>query len=78
MLHFKRTDAAKAYTVTVESSIGLQPPWSSFVVTHNAITGPPLTVVENGTAADDITVVIPSNGDPKKFARVRIWIPGTP
>ncbi|MES2657608.1 MAG: DUF642 domain-containing protein [Verrucomicrobiota bacterium] len=78
VLHFKRTDAAKAYTVTVESSIGLQPPWSSFVVTHNAITGPPLTVVENGTAADDITVVIPSNGDPKKFARVRIWIPGTP
>ncbi len=78
VLHFKRVDAAKAYTVAVESSTHVQPPWTSLIVTNNALTGPPLTVVENGTAADDITVVIPSNGEPRKFARLRIAIPATP
>ena len=78
MLRFKRVDAAKAYTVAVDSSTNFQPPWTSLIVTNNSITGPPLTVAENGTAADDITVVIPSAGAPKKFARVRITIPVTP
>lgn len=78
VLHFKRVDAAKAYTVAVESSPGLLPPWSSFLVTNDSVTGPPLTVVENGTAADDITVTIPADGAPRKFARVRIVIPFTP
>ena len=78
VLRFKRVDAAKVYTVAVESSTNFQPPWTSLIVTNNSITGPPLTVAENGTAADDITVVIPSAGAPKKFARVRIAIPVTP
>jgi len=34
--------------------------------------------VENGTAPDDITVAIPANGAPRKFACVRIAIPVAP
>ncbi|MES2659619.1 MAG: Ig-like domain-containing protein [Verrucomicrobiota bacterium] len=78
VLHFKRVDAAKDYIVAVESSADLQTPITSLIVTNSAISGPPLTVVENGTSADDITVVIPANGDPAKFARVRITIPTSP
>jgi hypothetical protein len=78
VLHFKRVDAAKAYTVTVESSTNLEASWSSLTVTNDAITGPPLTVEEDGTGADDITVVIPAEGQPKKFARLRIAIPVSP
>jgi len=78
VLHFKRVDAAKAYTVAVDSSPDFQIPWTSLVVPNNAVTGPSLTVVENGAAADDITVVIPADGQAKKFARVRIAIPVAP
>jgi len=48
------------------------------IVTNDAISGPPLTVVEHGAAADDVTVVIPSDGTPAKFARLRITIPAAP
>jgi hypothetical protein len=37
-----------------------------------------VTVVDNGAADDDITVVIPQGADPKKFARIRADIPFTP
>ncbi len=78
VLHFKRVVAAKSYAVAVESATSLDGPWASLVLTNGAITGPPLTVVENGTAADDVTVVIASAGAPRKFARLRITIPVTP
>jgi len=78
VLRFKRVQAAKAYTVTVESSANLQPPYATLTIPNSATTGPPITVVDNGPAADDITVVIPSNGQPRKFARVRIAIPASP
>ena len=75
VLQFKRVDAAKAYPVTVESSANFVVPWAAVTIPNNATASPTLTVVENGTAPDDITVVIPSSGASKKFARVRIAIP---
>ena len=78
VLRFKRVVAAKGYTVAVESSPNLQPPWASLIVTNDAITGPQLTVVENGAEADDITVTLAPDGAPGIFARIRITIPFTP
>ena len=78
VLQFKRVDAAKAYTVAVESAPGLTPPWASLVVTNDAIMGPPLTIVENGSGPDDITVTILSAGAQRKFARLRVSIPFVP
>ncbi len=78
VLQFKRMDAAKAYTVTVESTSDFSAPWTSVTVPLASIAGPPVTVLENGSAADDITVVIPANGAAEKFARVRIAIPASP
>ena len=78
VLQFKRVAAAKTYIVAVESSSSLDGPWTSLIVTNDAISGPPLTVVEHGAAADDVTVVIPSDGTPAKFARLRITIPAAP
>jgi hypothetical protein len=75
VLQFQRVDAAKAYPVTAESTTNLVTPWTSVTIPNSATTGPALTVVENGTAPDDITVVVPSSGAAKKFARVRIAIP---
>ncbi len=78
VVQFKRVDAAKDYTVAVEVSTDLGVPVSTLIVTNDSITGPTLTVIDNGTAADDITVVIPRNGDLRKFARVRILVPFAP
>ncbi|QJE96916.1 DUF642 domain-containing protein [Luteolibacter luteus] len=75
VLTFKRVDAAKDYTIEVDSATELGTPWTSVVVSKNAISSAAMTVVENGSAPDDVTVVIPANGEPKKFARVRITIP---
>lgn len=75
---FKRQDAAEAYTVSVESSTTLLGPWTPIVVPNDAVAGPPVTVVDNGTAPDDVTVVVASGGSPRKFARVKIEIPFTP
>lgn len=78
VLTFKRVDAAKDYTIEVDSSTGLEGPWTSVVVSKNAISSALMTVVENGSAADDVTVVIPKNGEQRKFARVRITVPVSP
>jgi hypothetical protein len=75
VLQFKRVDAAKAYAVTVESATGIAGPWTSIAVPNIATSTPAMTVIENGSAADDITVVIPHEGQAKKFARIRIAIP---
>jgi hypothetical protein len=37
--------------------------------------GPPVTVIDNGASADDITVVVPGAPAPARFARVKITIP---
>ncbi|GAA5117873.1 hypothetical protein JIN84_16765 [Luteolibacter yonseiensis] len=78
IVRFKRADAAKDYAIAVESSSSIEPPWASIPIMRDAVNGPPLTVVENGTDPDDITVVIPADGAPKKFARLRVTIPFTP
>ncbi|MCW1921886.1 autotransporter-associated beta strand repeat-containing protein [Luteolibacter arcticus] len=75
---FQRADAAEAYEVAIEHSTTLQAPWTSIIVPNDAIAGPPVTVVDNGTAPDDITVVIAAGDDPRKFARVKIAIPAAP
>lgn len=78
VLQFKRVVAAKSYTVAVDVSTDLQVFAATYIVPTGATTGPPVTVVENGTAADDITIVIPRAAAAAKFARVRILIPSSP
>jgi fibronectin-binding autotransporter adhesin len=78
VVSFTRVDAAEAFPVIVESSPNLQPPWTAVTVPNDAIAGPPITVVDNGTAPDSITVIVPGAPDPRKFARVKITIPFTP
>lgn len=75
---FQRADAAEAYAVSVESSTTLQAPWAVISVPNGEITGPPVTVVDNASAPDDVTVIVASGGAPRKFARVKIEIPFTP
>jgi len=78
VLKFKRVDAAKEFPVVVEVFTDLPGAMTTVAVPAGPLAGPPVTVVENGISADDVTVVIPANGDPKKFARVRISIPFGP
>jgi fibronectin-binding autotransporter adhesin len=78
VLTFKRSEASKAYAVLVEHGTTLASWPGQVPVPTGAVTGPPVTVVDNAAAADDITVTIPKGTDPKKFARVRANIPFTP
>ena len=71
---FSRVDLAEAYQVAVEYGTDLQN-WTPIFIPTDAITGPPVTVIDNGADPDSITVVIPAAGAPKKFARVQIAIP---
>lgn len=75
---FSRAEAAKAYTVTVESSTTLQAPWTPTSIPAEEITGPPVTVVDHAENADTVTVVVPAEGATKLFARVKVEIPYTP
>ena len=68
---FQRADAANIYDVFVQYGSDLQT-WSDIPVPKTATAGPPVTVVENGTAPDDITVIVPGPPATAKFARVRI------
>jgi hypothetical protein len=77
VVSFERVDAAEAYPVAVEYGTDLQG-WTAIPVPTAAISGPPVTVVDNGTDPDAITVVVPAAGDPRKFARVSIAIPAVP
>jgi hypothetical protein len=45
------------------------------IVPSNDTAGPPVTVVGNGNAPDDITVIVPADDGPARFARVAIEIP---
>jgi hypothetical protein len=81
MSHFPSIGApncAKSHVVTAESSTDFVAPWASVTIPNSATSSPFLTVVKNGTAPDDITVVIPASGAPRKFARVKVEIPVTP
>jgi autotransporter-associated beta strand protein len=78
VLTFKRSEASKAYAVVVEHGTTLATWPGQIPVPTSATAGPPVTVVDNGAADDDITVVIPQGADPKKFARIRADIPFTP
>jgi autotransporter-associated beta strand protein len=75
---FKRVDAAEVYNVFVDTNTSLSGAWTAIPVPTGAVTGPPINVVDNDAAPDDITATIPAAGDPKKFARVKIDIPFTP
>ncbi len=75
---FQRSVAAEEFPVVVEHSENLLPPWTEIAVPVGAVTGPPVTVVDNGASPDDITVIVPGAPAQKKFARVRITIPFIP
>ncbi|MCU0749419.1 MAG: hypothetical protein MUF13_07740, partial [Akkermansiaceae bacterium] len=78
VVSFERDDDAEAYDVFVETSTTLTGSWTEIAVPNAAVAGPPVDVVDNAAAPDDITVTIPAGVDPKKFARVKIVIPFTP
>ena len=78
VVSFTRVDAAEAFPVVVESSTNLQPPWTEITIPNDETAGPPVTVLDNGTSPDSITVIVPGAPEPKKFARVKIVIPFTP
>lgn len=78
LFSFKRGDASKAFTVTVESGTTLALWPVQTVIPTTAVAGPPVTVVENGAAADDVTVALPTAGNPERFARLKVEIPFTP
>lgn len=78
VVSFERDDDAETYDVFVETSTTLTGSWTEIAVPDAALTGPPVEVVDNDAAPDDITVTIPAGVDPKKFARVKIVIPFTP
>jgi autotransporter-associated beta strand protein len=72
---FKRSNASKAYAVTVETSTDLAtwPPANAYLVPTTDTAGPPVTV-----AGENVTVTIPMAPDAKKFTRVKADIPFTP
>lgn len=78
VLSFKRSEASKAYAVVVEHGTTLVTWPGQIPVPTSATAGPPVSVVDNGAAADDITVTLPQGTDPQKFARIRADIPFTP
>jgi uncharacterized protein YcsI (UPF0317 family) len=75
---FRRAVAAEEFPVVVERSETVQPPWSEIAVPVAAVTGPPVTVVDNGASPDDIAGVVSGPPAAKQFARVRITIPFSP
>jgi autotransporter-associated beta strand protein len=74
VITFSRVDLAEAYQVAVEYGTDLRN-WTPMFIPNDAITGPPVTVIDNAADPDSITVLIPAAGAPKKFARVQIAIP---
>ena len=76
---FKRSEAAKSVALKVQHGATLTTTWPSEITIPVApVAGPPVTVVDNGSAADDITVTIPMAGAVKKFVRLNADIPFTP
>jgi hypothetical protein len=72
---FKRSNASKAYPVTVETSVDLLtwPPAKSYLIPIVDTAGLPVTV-----AGETVTVTIPMAPDATKFARLKAAIPFTP
>lgn len=78
-LSFQRNDAAKAFPLAVETSTNLTSWPTSIPIPNTATSGPPVSVTENSTAPDDITVTIPIlPANPSTFARLKVNIPFTP
>jgi autotransporter-associated beta strand protein len=75
---FKRTDASEGFDVYVESGTDLQTWPGQQLVPVAEVTGPPVTVADNGAAPADVTVFIPMGTDPTKFGRLKVAIPFTP
>lgn len=75
---FKRVDASHGFTVAAQTSTGLVTWPNSYTIPTAASAVAPVTVVENGTAPDDVTVTIPMAPDQKKFVRLQAEIPFTP
>jgi autotransporter-associated beta strand protein len=76
---FRRVVESKSSEVAVEVGTDLRT-WLRIVIPNSAVTSPGVTVVTNGSAPDDITVVVAADTS-KKFTRVRIGgipaLPGT-
>jgi autotransporter-associated beta strand protein len=78
-LAFQRAEAAKSYALSVESGPSPTSWTSSLPIPATTTAGPPVTVTDNGSNPDDITVAIPIlPGDSTKFARIKVNIPFTP
>ena len=75
---FKRSDASHAYPVAVETSSDLATWSTSYSIPNVATAGLPVTVVDNGSAPDDVTVTIPMAPNARIFARLRVDVPFTP
>jgi autotransporter-associated beta strand protein len=72
---FKRSNASKAYAVTVETSVSLVtwPPANAYLIPTADGNSGAVTVT-----GEDVTVAIPMAPDAKKFARLKAEIPFTP
>lgn len=75
-ISFDRVDAAENVDVIIQHGTDLQN-WTDVIVPADAVTGPPLTVQDNGAAPDTITFTLP-RGDNVKFLRLKVNIPFTP
>ena len=74
ILTFKRSDESESPVTTqsVQVSTGTQD-WTTLpAIPIGAASAGAATVVENGSAADDITVRIPRGGNSIKFGRLRV------
>ncbi len=71
-LTYKRRDDAEDLNVTPETSSNLSAAsWSALV---NGVNGVVITIAENGTAPDDVEILIPSS-EAHRFVRLRLTLP---
>lgn len=78
VLTFKRSDASKAFPVRVEHGTSLATWPGQILVPTIPTVSERITVADNESDLDDITVRIPMGSDLRKFARIQAEIPFTP
>jgi fibronectin-binding autotransporter adhesin len=78
VLTFKRSDASKAFPVTVEHGTSLATWPGQILVPTIPTVSERITVADHESDLDDITVRIPMGSDLRKFARIRAEIPFPP
>ncbi|MES2921645.1 MAG: hypothetical protein V4819_08865 [Verrucomicrobiota bacterium] len=74
---FPRIDASETSDVTLAVEAGadlLKLPTAFIVGPTTATSSPGVTILENGTVADTITVTIPRNAAPSLFARIKVVV----